>query len=164
MNKFKKGFTLIELMVVVLIVGLLSGLIVVNVNNSRISARDARRIADLDTIRTAIEMYASVNKGKYPTVAGAVYSIPTSTQWISTDPPLVPNYIPVLPADPINGTVNTIEYKYGYITNADGTNYKLVAYRMESSEGKAKANNAKDGGNSTDEYELFSSGGQSLSL
>ena len=61
----KKGFTLIELMVVVLIVGLLSGLVIVNVNNSRIAARDARRIADLGTISSALAQYYA-DKHAYP--------------------------------------------------------------------------------------------------
>lgn len=53
----KNGFTLIELMVVVGIVILISSLVVVNVNQARKKARDARRIADLATVSSALQTY-----------------------------------------------------------------------------------------------------------
>jgi len=53
----KFGFTLIELMVVVFIVALLASLVVVNVNQARKKARDAKRIADLNTVATALQAF-----------------------------------------------------------------------------------------------------------
>jgi len=53
----KKSFTLIELMVVVFIVALLASLVVVNVNQARKKARDAKRIADLNTVATALQAF-----------------------------------------------------------------------------------------------------------
>jgi len=53
----KKGFTLIELMVVILIIMLLATVITVNVDQARKKARDAKRIADLNTVATAIQSY-----------------------------------------------------------------------------------------------------------
>ena len=53
----KKSFTLIEIMVVVFIIGLLASIVTVSVNQSRIRGRDAKRRADLDTLRTAVELY-----------------------------------------------------------------------------------------------------------
>ncbi len=61
----KKGFTLIELLVVIAIIGLLSTLAVVALNSARLKARDAKRIADIKQIQTALELYYNDNNG-YP--------------------------------------------------------------------------------------------------
>src|SRR6056297_2839321 len=61
----KKGFTLIELMVVVAIMGLLAALAVISLNNARARARDARRISDVKQVQTALELYYLDNH-QYP--------------------------------------------------------------------------------------------------
>jgi len=63
--KIQRGFTLIEILVVVAIIGLLSGVILVGLNNARKQGRDARRIADLRQVQNALELYFQKN-GKYP--------------------------------------------------------------------------------------------------
>ena len=52
-----KGFTLIELLIVMTIIGLLAGLSLFALRGARESARDARRKADLETIRSGLEIY-----------------------------------------------------------------------------------------------------------
>lgn len=69
MKHTQKGFTLVELLVVVAIIGLLAGIAVVSVNSTRVRARDARRIADIKQIQNALELYNNANSGVYPTEA-----------------------------------------------------------------------------------------------
>jgi len=52
-----KGFTLIELLVVVAIIAVLAAISVVALNNARARARDAKRLADIKQIQTALELY-----------------------------------------------------------------------------------------------------------
>ncbi len=52
-----KGFTLIELMVVVGIISMLASLVSIKVNDARARVRDVRRKADLKMLATAMEMY-----------------------------------------------------------------------------------------------------------
>jgi len=61
----QKGFTLIELLVVISIIGTLSSTVLVSVKNVRMKARDARRIADLEQIQRALELYYADNNA-YP--------------------------------------------------------------------------------------------------
>ncbi len=68
-NKKEKGFTLLELLVVIGIIGLLASIIVINLTSARKRARDTKRIADLRTLQTAMEDYYG-KKGKYPTIIG----------------------------------------------------------------------------------------------
>lgn len=61
------GFTLIELLVVIAIIGVLSGMVMVNLQDARERARDAQRKADLKQIQNALEMYKNdQNPQTYP--------------------------------------------------------------------------------------------------
>lgn len=53
----KRGFTLIELLIVMTIIGVLAALSLFALRGARESARDARRKADLETIRSGLEIY-----------------------------------------------------------------------------------------------------------
>jgi prepilin-type N-terminal cleavage/methylation domain-containing protein len=66
LRRKQKGFTLIELLVVVAIIGLLASVIALSFTNSRRKARDAKRLADVDQIRTGLDLYYSHGEG-YPT-------------------------------------------------------------------------------------------------
>lgn len=63
--KTQRGMTLIEILVVVAIIGLLAGLITINLNKAREKSRDKRRIADVESIAQALTLYYSANR-QYP--------------------------------------------------------------------------------------------------
>lgn len=104
----RKGFTLMELLIVIAILGIMSVMIVNMVRSANPQARDIRRKQNLEAIQKALEMYYSDNDA-YP------QSLPT----------LVPNsgkkYFGKLPSDPISG--NT----YVYIQGTGGTSYRLYS-------------------------------------
>lgn len=72
-NKMKsqKGFTLIELMVVISIIGILAAIVVPKFSSATDSATKAKIQADLRTLDSAISMYYAKN-GSYPTTIGAL--------------------------------------------------------------------------------------------
>jgi general secretion pathway protein G len=53
------GFTMIELLIVVSIIGILASMIILTTSGSRIKARDARRMSDMKSLVTAQELYYS---------------------------------------------------------------------------------------------------------
>jgi prepilin-type N-terminal cleavage/methylation domain-containing protein len=68
---YKKGFTLVELMVAIAIMALLTGIITVNLTKSRAKARDAKRISDIGQLQLALELYFD-RCNKYPMPAPAM--------------------------------------------------------------------------------------------
>lgn len=64
----RRGFTLVELIVVVTIIGILISIVSVNVLDSRASARDAKRAADLDQVHFALKSFHGLY-GRYPSSA-----------------------------------------------------------------------------------------------
>ena len=62
---FKKGFTLIELVVVIAILGILAGIAIPRFMDATASARGAKILADMRTVDSAMQMYY-MKVGKYP--------------------------------------------------------------------------------------------------
>lgn len=74
-----KGFTLIELLVVIAIIGLLASTILVGMGNARIRARDARRLSDIQQVKSGLDIHYSLGSGYPATVdwnsaqSGSIY-------------------------------------------------------------------------------------------
>lgn len=74
-TKQKKGFTLLELLVVVGIIGILMAIAAVSFAQAQKKARDNRRKSDLRAIQNALEQYYSDNSSAYPTGSYSALSI-----------------------------------------------------------------------------------------
>jgi len=103
MNK-RRGFTFIELLITLAIIGVLTSIVIGSVQTPHIKARDSRRVADLKEIQLALALYYDVNR---------MYPVNLST--LITD-----GYLPTLPADP-TGTA------YDYYYNSTTKKYCLGA-------------------------------------
>jgi type II secretion system protein G len=65
--KNKKGFTLIELMIVIAIIAILAAILVPNFLKARAQGQLAACESNIKNLATALEMYATDNTGTYPT-------------------------------------------------------------------------------------------------
>ncbi|MFA7309945.1 MAG: type II secretion system protein, partial [Candidatus Paceibacterota bacterium] len=114
-KKTERGFTLIELLVVIAIIGMLSSVVLASLNGARIKARDARRLADLKQVQTALELYYDSNSSAYPVSVGALMTGAVSG--------LAPAYIASIPKDPSRAdTIAGNAYQYC----SDGQVYAVI--------------------------------------
>lgn len=104
-----KGFTFIEMLVVVTIIGVLASIGVANFKVANQKARDGRRQGDLQQIRAALELYRT-DQNIYPTTAQ--FTSPLAAGGTT--------YMSDIPSDPVTGNL----YTY---TSSDGTTYTLCS-------------------------------------
>lgn len=62
------GFTIVELLIVIVVIGILAALVVVTYNGIQQKARDTERKTDVNALHGQLEAYNAQN-GKYPTLA-----------------------------------------------------------------------------------------------
>lgn len=114
-KKATKGFTLIELLVVIAIIGILASVVLASLQTAREKSRDTKRIADVNQIKLALELYNDTN-GAYP--AGPYAAMAAEL--------VADGYLPAVPDDPVAGR----DYVYAVDTGNNNLDYHLAA-RLE---------------------------------
>lgn len=109
--KKQKGFTLIEILIVIGIIAILAAVVIIAINPARqfAQARNSQRTANVNAILNAIGQNIADNKGIFTCSA---YPLPASTAAAYIEDGaanirgcIVPTYIPEIPFDPGNPTV-----------------------------------------------------------
>ncbi len=88
-HAYQRGFSIVEVLVVIAVIGILAGIVLVALNTTRTRARDAIRKQDVRSIMTLLEAYR-VTHGRYPIsrdcqLGAAGPNLPSpNTQWCSS--------------------------------------------------------------------------------
>lgn len=97
----RNGFTLVELMVVIVIIGLLATIVALNVLPSGDTARIQKAKADIATIEQGLEMYR-LQQGSYPTTSQGLQALVSAPAGVDASRYQAGGYIKRLPEDPWN--------------------------------------------------------------
>lgn len=145
LSKKSKGFTLVELLIAIAVVGILATVLIVAVNPAKQlqKSRDTGRKAALKTLQTALEQYYQDN-GNYPVSAtNPCVSSYTTGCWMTTNStpsnnllgPYAASYIKAMPSDPSQNGSNCANGGgshriLAYSSPAGGASY-IISARLE---------------------------------
>jgi len=134
------GFTLVELLVVISIIGILSSFAVVSLNSARVKARDAKRKADIVQVRIALSLYyddnteypicgtwndAEADYGASPEAGSSCYNDVLAAALTSGSKPYI-GELPKDPRNPNNDPAVSSTYLYRYVSSSSGDQFALV--------------------------------------
>ena len=159
-HKKDAGFSMMELIIVLMILVTIAGIALPRFGTATERADDARRIADLNSLQKALEMYY-VDHGSYPLVSGwsgdatgyGGHSYTAADPYI---PGLIPEYIEMLPRDPNRSFPDS---KSGYLYKSNGKDYKVLAHKTPNS--YPTDHRYFDSARATWAYQVSSKGGSS---
>jgi prepilin-type N-terminal cleavage/methylation domain-containing protein len=143
--KKQKGFTLIEILVVIGIIAILAAVVLIAINPARqfAQARNSQRVSNVNAILNAVGQDMADNKGIF-TCSGSAYTIASTSTVIKNGatgadlaPCIIPTYISSMPFDPKNAlakyTDNT-DYDTEYTIMQDSTTGRITICAPDSTE------------------------------
>src|SRR4051812_42601088 len=111
MNRnIKRGFTLVEILIVVIILGILAAIVIPQFTNASQDARKSSLVSQLQTIRSQIELYKLQHRDAWPTTSGLVtaawdwskMTVKTNDDGTTTGTPLLGPYLQAAPHNSIS--------------------------------------------------------------
>ncbi len=140
MNQSNKGFTLIEILVVIGIIAILAAIVIVSINPAKRfqDARNSQRLANVEAILGAVQQAIVDNKGILPTacaITGTATNIKSTGGINLAASGCLPAYLAVLPYDPsASGAkwTSASDYDTGYQIKMDSTTKQITVTAPES--------------------------------
>lgn len=109
--KYKSGFSLVELLIIIVIIGILVVIMLFVYNGIQARARDSVRDSDVSSVKQALELYR-IDNGSYPAVGNDDWGYDVS----SLAEPLS-DYIKNIPANPNPSADGYFNYQYVKVGN-----------------------------------------------
>ena len=111
MNRMKKAFTLVEILIVVIILGILAAIVIPQFTQASSDARDSALTSNLQTLRSQLALYRVQHGDQFPSATPATFvtqmTSKTNVDGTTTGTPALGPYMQTIPNNPVTG-VNTI--------------------------------------------------------
>jgi len=129
-ERFSQGFTLVEILIVVVILGILAAIVIPQFTNASEEAKSSSLISQLQTIRSQLELYQIQHNGDYPRLATLQNGDPDHWTGLTTQTEVTgaagTDFGPYLQQAPINSFLrgqnvaadNSAEWEYDETTGA----------------------------------------------
>lgn len=119
----KKGFTLVEILIVVIILGILAAIVIPQFTNASQDARKSSLVSQLQTLRSQIELYKLQHKDKLPDLITGWTQMTNKTDddgvaWVAGAGDAFGPYMQSVPTNPLNGFFAVVEATAGSGTTA----------------------------------------------
>ncbi len=130
--KNNKGFTLVEVLLVIVIIAILAAIVIVAINPGRqiSQANNTQRSSDIKTILDAVHEYGIDNRGIYPAgITATATVVGSAVGEIDICADLVPTYVAEMPYDPTStgaGYTDCTTYTTGYTIVDDATSGRIT--------------------------------------
>ena len=132
-SRVQRGFTLIEIMVVIVILGILAGLIVPRLMDEPDKARMVKARMQIESLLTAVKKY-KLDAGDYPTTEQGLAAL-VEKPTVGKVPTNYPDkgYITKVPKDPWSN-------EYVYISPGEHDDVEIISYGADGEEGGEDVN------------------------
>lgn len=117
LHRKQQGFTIVELLIVIVVIGILAALVVTTFTGIQQKARDTERQTDIKAIHGQLEAYYAQN-GSYPALAEVNSSSWRSTNMKGLDPEALKD--PKGSSQALAASTSATAYGYAPLTSADG--------------------------------------------
>lgn len=148
------GFTIVELLVVIVVIAILAAITIVAYNGIQQRSRDAIRVSDLKGVQKALELF-NVDQGRYPATPGGptwddhwgylqeCIKAGTNCGFTTSNYKAVASSVPNDPQDnPSTSSDSDPTYYFGYGSGSAGSDRYILRGRLESSSDAALTNDA----------------------
>ena len=132
-----KGFTIVELLIAIVVIGILAAIVVVSYNGVQNTARNAQRLEDINRVTDLLDIYYTKN-GSYPITTNQ-----PQANWKSVDvrtddnctngtsqADWIPNMTETLPQSNQGGATGADGERGCYLYASNGTDFVLSAWNM----------------------------------
>lgn len=126
-NNRMRGFTILEMLVVIAVVIMISSFVLVSIRTTRMKSRDTQREQNIKQIQNALAIYSVTFNGNFPQCASSV-AIGATTGADCFNTPLANYFQANIPTDPLGGTGgsgtacdNKVADTYFYCYKSPGT-------------------------------------------
>jgi len=152
-NTVRRGFTLVEILIVVIILGILAAIVIPQFTNASQDARKNSLTSQLQTIRSQVELFKMQHLDKNPNGLNTAGTIPSATAWAemlvktnndqtTTGAPQFGPYLQGAPVNPLNGS-SIVKVVSADVTLGQASGCTTEGWIYNQANGKSWATSAK---------------------